>query len=456
MAIRRWFFVFFLVLTLPVVFPADAHALFQLTASPRRGGQSVRFEGAEPGALLRNEEVTVAVASDRGSQYRILQTLYQPLTNEMGNSIPADAFIEFSPSNSLGTLRTKLETPISMGQKQVYTSNATGDSDEFVLVLNVRVPENQPGGIYHTQLTLTAEPVNAQAGLSPSTVSLDVRVEINPKFHLTIQNTKGTRTLDFAKISKESPQASDVLNVQIDSNIGTRYRLLQQLTDAPVSAEGETLTEGALMFRVKADAPVAASQSVSMVYQSNEYGAGDMIPIEFFLNPDPSQKAGLYTGSLSFRVESNSPFVPQEVINLPVKINIESIFSLETQMQQGGNLNFGMFKTGQEKQERSVLLKVRSNLGQPYQVSQLVPRKMTNAEGGVISKDHFLFFADKAKTGILSVPVPTPVEEGETVVFTSDRKGTPEEFVLNYVLTVPSGTKAGSYNSELKYSITTL
>ncbi len=436
--------------------PTDALAAFQLSVSPRRGSQSIRFESAEPGKLLRNEEVTVGVVSDRTTQYRILQTLYQPLTNELGNTIPAAAFIQFSPSNPLGTLRTQLETPLAMGQKQIYTSNTSGESDEFVLVFNVHVPENQPGGIYHTQLTLTAELVNAQTGVSPSTTTLDVRVEINPKFRLTIQNAKAGKLIDFGKISKERLRASEILKVQIDSNIGTRYRLLQQLTEAPISAEGEALTETALTFRAGADAPSEISQSPAVIYQSNEWGAGDQIHLEFFLNPSPLQKAGIYTGSLSFRVESSSPFVPAEVLNIPIKIDIESIFSLETQMEHGGNLNFGTFKTGQEKQEKTVLLKVHSNLGQPYQIFQVVPRKMTNAEGGVIPKGHFLFFGANAKTGILAVPAPTPVEEGETVVFTSDKKGTPEEFVLNYALTVPSDTKAGSYSSELKYSITTL
>ena len=456
MPIRRWFFALFLALTLPVLFPADAHAVFQLTSSPRRGGQNIRFESAEPGALLRNEEVTLEVTTDRSVQYQILQTLYQPLTNELGNTIPTGAFIEFSPSNPVGTLRTQLETPISMGQKQIYASNARGDSDEFVLVFNVRVPENQPGGVYHTQLTLTAEPVNAQAGLSPSTTTLDVRVEINPKFRVTIQNAKGGKTIDFDKISKVNPQSTEAVSVQIDSNIGTRYRLLQQLTEAPVSSEGETLSEGALLFSVKGSAPASLTQSASLLYQSNEYGGSDKFPVEFILNPSPSQKAGIYMGSVSFRVESNSPFVPQDIITVPIKIEIESIFSLETQMDHGGNMNFGMFKTGEEKQEKTVLLTVRSNLGQPYQVSQVVPRKMTNTEGGVIPKGYFLFFGAKAKTGLVAVSEPTPVEEGETVVFTSDKKGSPEEFALNYVLTIPPGTKAGAYNSEVKYSITTL
>ena len=120
------------------------------------------------------------------------------------------------------------------------------------------------------------------------------------------------------------------------------------------------------------------------------------------------------------------------------------------------NLNFGVFKSGEEKQERRILLTVHSNLGQPYQVSQIVPRKLTNEEGTVIPREHFQFFGSEAQTGLLTVMSPTPVQEGESVVFTSNQKGTPEKFTLNYILTVPHGARAGSYNSEVKYSITTL
>jgi hypothetical protein len=467
MTFRRFFVLLSLFSAAFLGWPSEAMAIFELSVSPRRGGQNIRFSaeggslpvrqaGASGGeGLQRNEEVTVAVVSDRAAQYRILQTLYQPLTNEFGNTIPPNAFIQFSPSNPLGTLRTQLETPISMGQKQIYISNIAGDSDDFVLVFNVRIPENQQGGVYHTQLTFTAELVNAQGGVSPSTRTLDVRVEVNPKFSLALQNAKGSRVNDFGNISKERAQASEVLNLQIDSNIGTRYRLLMQLTEPPVSSEGETLTD-AITFQTRGNAPTALSESPALVYQSNEWGAGENVELEFFLNPSPTQKAGIYTGSLSFRVESSSPFVPGEVIIVPIKVNIESVFSLETQMEQGGNMNFGTFKTGQEKQEKSVLLRVRSNLGQPYQIMQMVPRKMTNAEGGVIPKQNFVFFGANAKTGVLAVPAPTPVEEGNVVVFTSDKKGTPEEFVLNYLLTIPPDTRAGSYSSELKYSITTL
>ena len=449
--------------TLLSVWPKDAWAVFQLSVSPRRGGQSVRFEGAQPGGILRNEEVTMSVDTDRAAQYRILQTVYQPLTNELGNTLPAGAFVMFSPSNPLGTLRPQLETPVTMGQSQIYTSNNGGDSDQFVLVYNVRVPENQAGGIYRSQLTFTAEPVNMQAGISPSTTTLEVRVEINPKFNIEITNEHSTRNLDLGRIGKERASARQTLVFDITSNVGSTYRIFQQLTEPLVSAEGGTLDDAAFSFSPSGNAegsfssgsgsPVPVSQS--LLYTSGEWGGSDRFQLEYVLAPDLSEKAGSYRGNLSFRVESNSPFVTQEVINMPVVVEIQTIFSLDVAFTQGRSLNFGAFKTGDEKQDRQARLKVNSNLGQPYQITQIVPRKMMTDEGTPLADGNFQFFTQNVHTGTASA-APHAVEAGESVIYTSDSKGTPEEFLVNYSLSIPRDSRAGSYTSEVKYSITTL
>ena len=439
----------------------DAHAIFTLSVIPRRGGQSIRFEGAKPGAYLRNEEVTLSVTSDRNAQYRIYQTVYQPLTNEFGNTIPQGAFIVFSPSNPLGTLRTQLETPITMGQVPIYTSNTVGGSDSFVLVFNVKVPENQPGGVYHSQITFTAELVNQQGGVSPGIVTMDVRVEITPTFRLTIQNVKGGRDLDLGRISKDQLSTSGTLKILVDSNIGTTYRIIQQLTNPLTSQDGMVLDEKDIRLMVSGGkngsiTSTEISESPSILYTSSQAGTSEELQLQYQLTPEAEQKAGIYSGNISFKVESSSAFVSAEVINVPVRVEVEPIFYLEVDVEQGSNLNFGVFRSGEERQEKKFVLTVHSNLGQPYQVTQIVPRKLTSQEGAVIPKEHFTFFGSDAQTGVLSVMSPSPVQEGESVVFTSNQKGAPEKFILDYVLTVPREAKAGSYNSEVRYSITTL
>ncbi len=448
-------------------FAQDAHAIFTLSVAPRRGGQGIRFEAAKPGSYLRNEEVTLSVTTDRAAQYRITQTVYQPLTNEFGNTIPQGALIVFSPSNSmLGILRTQLETPIMMGQQQIYTSDTGGDSDSFVLVFNVHVPENQPGGIYRTNITFTAEPVNMQASVVPSVVTVEIRVEINPTFRIMIQNSKGGHDLDLGRVSKDRMTASDSIKISVDSNIGTVYRIVQQMNDPLVSQDGTVLDDSEFTFLASGNnqgilkaggSPSAVPQAATLLYTSNDSGSGDAIILQYQLKSGAEQKAGIYSGNVSFRVESNSAFVSAEVINVPIKVEIEPIFYLDYEVEsKATGLSFGTYKTGDEKQEKKIFLSVYSNLGQPYQITQILPRKLTNSEGASLPKDNFKYFGSDVKTGTLASMVPVPVEEGESIVFTSDKKGTPEQFTLNYILTVPMNAKSGNYNTEIKYSVTTL
>lgn len=445
--------------------PGEAWALFQLQVSPRRGGQSIHFESSEPGKALRNEEVTLGILTDISVPYRILQTVYQPLTNELGDKIPAGSFIVFSPSNPSGTLRTQLETPVNMGQYQIYTSTQAGDPDEFILVYNVLVPEDQAGGIYRTQLTYTAEPINAQAGISPSTRTLEVRVEIAPKFRMILETAKGARTLDLGSIRRDRPVASEALHVRIQANAAGPYRLIAQLTEPFISQQGEMLDPAA--FKVSASgaqngtlgftatsSPLPAGPVI--FYRSGEAGASDEMELRFEAAPDIQHKAGIYSGTLSFRAESSTPMIAQDVFTIPVRFEIEPIFSLDTKFEEGAQLQFGVFKPGMDTQERHVGVTVLSNMSEPYQVSQMVSRKMATDEGATLPGDAFRVQVTDAKTGSILTPGLEPVKEGEMALFVSDNKGTPEKFSIRYVLTIPKEARAGAYNSEIKYSITTL
>ncbi len=448
-----------------LIFQDNAHAIFELQVTPRRGGNNIRFEQVQPGVLPQNEEVTVTVQTDEAAQYRILQTVYQPLTNEFGNTIPQGAFIVFSPSSPLGTLRTQLETPVSMGQYPIFTSNGAGDTDSFILVYNARVPENQPGGVYHTQIQFMLELVSPKSGITSRIVNMDVRLEIRPTFRITIKNVQGGRDLNFSRITKDNPTSAEALNIEIQSNIGSTFRIIQQLTEPLMSQDGEMLDPGLIKFVATgankgalsaAGTPVELSQAPQPFYTSNKVGEGDVLQLQYVIAPPADQKAGVYAGSISFRVESSSFSAPAETFNIPVKIEIEPTFYLDVKAEDGSGIHFGTFRTGDENQQKRVTLTVYSNMGKPYQVTQIIPRKLTNAEGKAIPESYFMYFGAEAQTGKLQAKVPTPVQEGESVVFTSDNKGTPDKFILNYTLTIPKGTRAGSYSSEVRYSITTL
>ncbi|OIO37318.1 MAG: hypothetical protein AUJ72_04770 [Candidatus Omnitrophica bacterium CG1_02_46_14] len=443
----------------------DAHAIFSLSVTPQRGVRNISFEQAKPGAILRNEEVTVGVTTTKAAQYTIYQTLYQPLTNELGNTIPQGAFIMFSPSSSsfLGTLKTQLETPVTMGQVPIYTSNAAGDADSFVLVYTVKVPENQPGGIYRTRITYTAQPVNSQASFSQNTLTLDVTVDIRPTFSVVIQSATGGRELDLGHISKGRPAADGVLKMDIESNAGP-FRIFQQMTEPLTSQEGEIIDEAGFKFTASGGekgelngkgSSTEVLTSAQLLY-SSESGAGDNILLQYALSPDSSQKAGVYRGTLSFKVDTNSPLAVPQLINVPAKVEMNPVFYLDIDTPETTKVSFGTFKTNEESRQKKVNLTVHSNLGLPYQVTQIASSNLVNEQGDTVSPENFTCFGSDAQTGKLANLSPLPVKEGEVVVFTSDDKGNPEKFILNYELKMPRSQKPGSYNANVRYSITTL
>lgn len=443
---------------------SNAHAVFNLSVAPRRGGQSIRFESVKPGSIPRNEEVTLTVTTDRAVQYHIFQTMFQPLTNELGDTIPQANFIVFSPSNPSGTLTTELETPVTMGQVPIYSSNAAGDSEEFTLVYNVKVPENQPGGTYRTSISFRAEPINATAGVSAGSVTLDVRVEIRPTFRMDIISAQGGKALNLGKISKDQLISKAALKVQIESNIGTTYRLVQQLTEPLTSQDGVVLDEESVQFSVLSPNSKNAAQAGStqltqgpqVVYTSSETGEGDVFEIQYTCDPDMQQESGTYSGNLSFKVEANSPLVTPEIINIPVRFEVEPIFYIDVESEQGSQLHFGTFNADLDVQNRKVTITVHSNLGQPYQVMQVVSRKLSNPEGSQIPAENFTVLGSETAKGTMSVLSPKPVQEGQTPIYTSDSKGTPQQLILNYELKIPLNAKAGAYSSELNYTIITL
>ena len=444
-------------------FPREAAATFSLSVSPERGVRSIDFEQSKPGTFLRNEEVTLTVTSTLASQYTIYQTVYQPLTNDLGNTIPQENFIMFSPSTSLGTLKAQLETPVQMGQIPVYTSNAAGDSDTFVLVYNVKVPENQPGGVYHTQITFTAQTVNAQGGVSPSLTTLDVRVDIRPTFSVMVQNSAGGRDLNLGHLSKDRLEAQEILKIELESNSGP-YRITQHLSEPLTSPEGEVMDESNFKFTsfggdngnlTGKNGAEVMPVSPGPLYVTDT-GAGDKIQVQYTVSPPVAQKAGIYSGMLQLKVEPSSQSTAPEIFNIPVKIEVDTLFYLDVEMDEPGRVQFGTLKAKGDKRQKKARLEVYSNVGLPYQVTQIVSSQLVNEMGQTIPNEYFTYSGSDAQSGTLSHLAPAPVTEGESVVFTSDNKGTPEKFTLDYELSLPQNPKSGNYSSRVKYSLTSL
>ena len=68
-------------------------AAFSLSVTPFEGGYDLQFRRPEPGLDRINKEITVRISSDIAKQYRVTQTLLQPLSTADGKTIPQNNFV---------------------------------------------------------------------------------------------------------------------------------------------------------------------------------------------------------------------------------------------------------------------------------------------------------------------------------------------------------------------------
>ena len=431
------------------------------TANPDRGGTDIRIEDVEIGRGTRSEELDFTITTDQAKRYQIFQTMHTPLTNEKGDTLPRGAIKIFSPTSVLGTLRPKLPTDLQTGTSVVYTSNSAGAQDSFVLVFAVDLADPVPGGEYRSQITFTMEATDG--GLSPVTVTRNIRLEMKPEFRISIRSATGAEVLDLGRITRNKLSTSGALTFTIESSLGEPYTVYQHLTSDLTGSEGQVIDAKAIIFR-----PVGAvggrfmggdeslTHAREPLFRSDEAGGAETFEV-IYEAPDLSgARHGLYSGNLTFDVESESRFAFVRPINIPVRLEVEHIFYLDAEFEGARGLYFGELKHVGDMATRHALIKIHSNTGERYQVTQVVSRPMTNEEGREIDPSHFTFMAKGAKNGKILAGEEKPVKTGETVIFVSDEKGSPDEFTIEYQFTLPVDTRGGSYSSDVTYSLSSI
>ena len=144
-----------------------------------------------------------------------------------------------------------------------------------------------------------------------------------------------------------------------------------------------------------------------------------------------------------------------------VSATIVPRLELSVTPQTGQDVAFGIIEQPSlgETTRRSVnvALNVFSNLGRPYHVTQLVRHPLANIDGSAIPADQFQVETHDASRGTLGAPSATAIVPGDsTTLYTSDGRGKSDAFLADYSLTVTPHTPAGTFGTEIVYTVTSL
>jgi len=435
----------------------DIWSAFNISITPYEGGYDLRFGKITNIGQWINKEVTVQITTDINKQYRVIQTLLEPLTDAVGNTIPENNLVVYClrGTNKYGTMNVESQRPISLGRMIIYTSNQQGLSDSFILVYGLQIQPGQSPGLYRGRLAYTLEPIDSTQ--SPDTMVLNMSCEVKTQASIEINTVLGGRII---RLNPERPDAvSGEIIVKINGTLGSQFRILQ-IPEPLVSSEGRELSYQALEFDVR-EASLGQAQVVEtslsakpqVVYVSSPSGEPDTFVINIRIKDLDQEKAGRYRGSLKYLLEGGN-IKAGLIDSISIEVDNPRVFDLVATPQMGGTIVFRDLKPLESPRVYQVDFKIETNIGRPYQISQNLISEFTNQEGKIIPKEYFTLRTESLDTkGILKLPNKTESKIGDMVLFVSDELGSPDTFRVIYELSSPLNIKPGDYSTRINYSL---
>jgi hypothetical protein len=435
-----------------------AYATLSVAVAPYEGGFVLDFGKTYFAPDNQSKEVTVRITSTDGKQYRLLQTLAEPLTSPEGNTISAQNFVVYSirGSNGNGTLLTDFETPVSLSSIPIYISNQTGSPDGFTLAYTLKGPCNAPSGTYRGKLRFSLEPVDAPIQRTDAFLDVIAQVE-NTLSSVTVTVPNGMKVISV-KLAKTGLEPGVVIFSCKSPANTPGAKIIQAFSGAPVTTEGSELPLEMITLQAGENPAAAINAERQMIVASLPQKDAE-IPVQYSLNSD-SVKAGTYRTTLKYFLEGTAS--PRELGSFAFEVSVEKIFDLLLKTEDsGGTISFRDLKPGQPR-TFEVDVAVRNNTGKKYMITQQILSGLVNKAGQAIPPDDFTVTTEKSgeksteTKGTLKIPVKAPVQAGDQVLFISDTAGSADQFKIIYEISTPATVKAGDYSASVVYSLSEL
>jgi hypothetical protein len=290
-------------------------------------------------------------------------------------------------------------------------------------------------------------------------VILNIFAEVEVESAIEIKTAVGTKNI-ILNPDKIETGSCDVL-INIKGGFGKQFRILQAVTEQPISADGKLLDFAAVNF-IGSDAqkglvinettPLSSRQQI--IYTSSVRGEADSFVITFNLGDFAKQRAGNYRTRIRYFFEGIDVAGARLIDTLGLEIENPSVFDLIVTPETGGIIKFRDIRPLQPPKRSEITVEIKSNMGKRYQLSQKVLSDLTTKEGYVIPEKYFtLKTVSLDAKGTIKFPDRVPVKKGDSVLFISDQEGSSDKFTLIYELSIPADYRAGDYSTRIVYSL---
>jgi len=145
--------------------PARAEVTLQVTSVQGSASLEVDFGTArglgpegEPGMEPVARQVRLSVSSDSGRPYRVFQRVNGPWSGPDGVEIPLGAIrFSISETQTSGSNRFPGPAPLSLGEQEIFLSDASGSAENLVISYVAQLPPGQRAGSYRTTVSYQVE-----------------------------------------------------------------------------------------------------------------------------------------------------------------------------------------------------------------------------------------------------------------------------------------------------------
>lgn len=278
-------------------------------------------------------------------------------------------------------------------------------------------------------------------------------------FNISVSPYEGGTDLQFGKVKNYGQYVSKELTINITSDIGKQYQLIQTAIEPLSNDKGMSLSQDNFIVygirgsnkygTLSAEQESPVSRSRSLVYTSNPEGNSDSFNLVYVLKNPFSVSSGPYRGRIAFILEPiNSTQEPvTAILNVLADLDIES--GIEIKTATGSNV-ISLSSSQRDTFSNSVLVEIKGGMGNKFKIFQLLPQPFESVEGRRLPWEAVNFRISEAKYG--SGPTqPIALSQRQETIYSSGATGEADRFVVTYNLVEPEKQKAGRYKANIKY-----
>lgn len=443
-----------LILFLIEIIPNLSFAAVTLSVIPAEGGGSIRF-GRIDTFSSEDKEVRIRVNSDEGQQYQVFQRI-GPLVNEKGETLYRSAILSggLLGSNSRGTLYIQDVEPLGLSDQQIYSSDPSGTADSFVVFYKVDPDALNVSGSFQGQMFYTVRQIGEGA--------IDERiltVTLEAGGDLKIE-TSGNAGQDHIRITTDQRPVSEAnFSISFTNNVeGNPIKIYQKIDAFPRDELMQPVELGLIQYLVLGGERGEVLQESSgdlrpeqtLIYEGT--ASHDTIGVNYSVNQDLVQnyQAGRYEGAARYIVESRRG---EHVFDVHLELVVDPVFELNVEYPTEGMSFHGTLETD-PPQIKEIKVAVKTNLGKPYVVNQILHAPLTNEEGEEFSSEFFTFKEELVDgQGSVQHDDFSPVSKGEVPLYVSDDLGSSAVLTVSYRMKPYPNMQAGNYKVQVMYSL---